>query len=51
MKFDSDGNVIEATRAELLRYYYQKDMDDMFTFSEYLELLKYRGVDILEEES
>ena len=44
MKIDDKGNILEATRAEIVRHYYMGDLKDLFTLDEYIALLRYRGL-------
>lgn len=48
MTIDEKGNIVEATRTEVVRHYLFGDLKDIFTLDEYIALLKYRGAKIIE---
>lgn len=50
MQIDSKGNIVSATRAEIVRDYYANGKwSDLFTLEQYIALLRYRGTKIIEE--
>lgn len=48
MKTDDNGNILTATRTEIIRHYYAGDLKDLFTLDEYIALLRYQGVKIID---
>ena len=42
------GKIIEATRDELFDYYLSRELDDIYTFLDYVELMKNAGTKIIE---
>lgn len=45
------GKIIEATRDELFSYYLSRELDDVYSFPDYLERMKDAGVNIIDESS
>lgn len=44
-----NGKIVEATENELFAQYLRSDWDELFSFPEYLALLKYQGVKVVDE--
>ena len=42
------GKIIEATRGELFNYYLSRELDDVYSFLDYVELMKKAGTKIIE---
>lgn len=51
MKTDDNGNILTATRTEIIRHYYAGDLKDLFTLDEYIALLRYQGVKIIDADN
>lgn len=43
------GLIVEATERELFSYYLSRSFDDIMPFSTFMDLMKGRGVNIIEE--
>ena len=48
MKIEN-GKIVETTESELFSYYLKREMDDIMSFSDYLERFKSSGSKILED--
>lgn len=42
------GKIIEATRDELFNYYISRELDDIYSFPDYVDLMKKAGTKIIE---
>lgn len=42
------GKIIEATKSELFNYYLDRELDDIYSFPDYIELMKKTGTKIIE---
>lgn len=42
------GKIIEATRSELFNYYLSRELYDIYSFPDYIELMKKAGTKIIE---
>jgi len=47
MKIEN-GKIVEATKSELLSYYFEREVDDIMSFPDYLKEFKKLGCKILE---
>lgn len=42
------GKIIECTRVELFKYYLKRELDDIYSFPDYIELMRKAGTKIIE---